>query len=214
MGVACEARHECIRVGRISDPEQREVDASEPPLSSDGDASDVVELEVDAGRPEELRRLLRRNLEVAGADLGQIAVSTKPSRGQPGLEAARDNELNVGGGTLDELGQGLLGERVSHRVPVIEDQHQLRRAVELVDQEWEHGPRKRVWSRSQGCETPLSDSGVDGVEPRDQVRPEPHWVGVLTVEREPDEWLARRDPPPPIERAASTSRIQRAHRRA
>ena len=137
--------------------------------------------------PDEVRRLVLFEPQVAGADLGELAANAKPAETEGRIASRRDHESNVVGAEFDQSFDAGVDRRVVDEVEVVDDDDERRRRLgEDVDQRRDHGVDRSAGGddrRSDG----VRDAGAEQIDRRHQVRPETDGVGIAGLDLQPGE---------------------------
>jgi hypothetical protein len=101
--------------------------------------------------------------------------------------ATGEHDLNGRGALFDEHAHGLIADRASNEVPVVDDEHGRWRVGQLVDEQREDGALDASRPGAQRLGRRRSGPRMDGLQPGDQVAPEPDGVFIALVGGHPHE---------------------------
>ena len=133
---------------------------------------------------EQLPGLRGREPQLGHAYLGQLAACPQPCQRQRRIAAAGQHYAYSGRPVLDEERERLVHLlRVDH-VVVVEDEQGLFPG-QIVDQRRDQALERRRRGRAEQRSHPFADSGTGPVQRGYRVVPEPGWVVVPRVQREP-----------------------------
>ena len=134
-----------------------------------------------------LGRFDRGELQVGGAQLGQLAARPQPGQRQRRVLAGGDHQVHRRRQMLEQKGEGVVDGFGVDEVVVIEHQDEaVRDGGDLIEQ----GRQNRLdGGRLRGLERgrrPRPDVGRDGLQRRDEVRQKAGRVIIRFVQRQPD----------------------------
>jgi hypothetical protein len=161
-----------------------------PALGPLGQPLHVPGAELQAHRAvQQLGCLLVGELQVGGAELGQLPPSPQPGQRQRRVAAAGHHQPQLGRQVAHQQPDRLLDRPGLDQVVVV--QHQGDPALprgELVDDHGHHRLRRRRGTLERGGD-PLADAGPHPVQRSGHIAPEPGRVVVAFVQRQPGDRL-------------------------
>ena len=181
-----EAVHEVVGVRSVGEGERGEVEGRGPALGPFDQLGEGVVREGDARAGDHLARLLRREGQVLGPELGQVVGHAQPPQPESGVGPGDDHHVGLLRQALHEELDLLVACGQLDEVEVVEDEHQVVR----------HGRQRCHDRRQQGrgrlqapAEHPRGfDEGQHAPRPfegRGHVAPQPHRVVVAGIEGDP-----------------------------
>ena len=138
------------------------------------------------------RRLLGREPQFRGAQLGQLPAGPQPRQGQWRVAATCQRQVQPRRPVLKEEPERLVHQLRADHVIVIQDQQRLicvRLAGYLVDQ-GRHQRLERWWrGRPEQRVHPLADPRPHPVQRGHRMPPEPGRIVVASIQRQPGHWM-------------------------
>ena len=178
-----EPPHQVGMVGSAAEGDRCEPQRGSPPLGSLGELFDLRGGKLDAGRADERSRLGRREAEVLGANLEQLAAGPQAGERERWIGARCDREPGSRRKTLDEGCHEAMDGRLLDDVVVIEHEH---RAASGRCKAVEDGGKGELGVEGPGVELPGAlRFARQARRRRGEVSSEPDDVVVARVERQP-----------------------------
>ena len=114
------------RPGDALQGDGRHLQAGDPAFGAGLQRRDVLGREVQARRPlEELGGFGRREPQVGGAQLGQLAPGAQPGEGQARVLAGGDDQVHPRRQVLEQKGEGLVVRPGIEHVVVVQDEDEV-----------------------------------------------------------------------------------------
>jgi hypothetical protein len=122
--------------------------------------------------------------QVGRADLGQLAAGPQPRQRQRRIAAAGQHHADPGRPVLDQECERLVHLPCADQVVIVEDEQGLLPG-QIVDQRRDQALERRRRGRAEQRSHPFADPGAGPVQRGYRVMPEPGWVVIPRVQREP-----------------------------
>ena len=167
--------------------QRRQLQGGDPPFGTPLQRRHVRGRQLQAHHLVEVRRsLVRREPQVGGTDLDQLATRSQPRQRQRRVSAAGDHEVQPRRQVVEQERHRVLDLAGVDQVVVVEHQHDVAAGrAEVVEQRRQHHLDRGRLRRGQELQLVRADPGRHRPQRRDQVAPEGHRVVVTRVERQP-----------------------------